>query len=72
MPGGGAYPTSAWRLGETIIEPRSLVVPQGLATGDYYLEIGWYILATGERLHLTGPAMAGDRLLLGPQHIEAE
>jgi len=70
MPGGGTYPTSAWRPGETIVESRSLAGPDNLITGDYYLELGWYLLETGERLRLTGPSWAGDRKLIGPFHLD--
>jgi hypothetical protein len=71
MPGGGVYPTTAWRPGETIIEPRVLTQCPPLQTGHYYLEIGWCLLATGKRVPLLNPAV-GDRLLLGPYRVQAQ
>jgi len=69
MPGSGCYPTSAWRPGELVIERRVLTLPEMLSEGDYYLEVGWYLLETGQRLRLTEPKAGEDRLLIGPYHV---
>ena len=46
---GGAYPTSTWLPGQTIVDPRH--IPLDLASpGDYRLIIGLYDPATGQRL----------------------
>jgi hypothetical protein len=52
-PLGGAYPTSAWRNGETIDDRYFLLVPAGLAPGRYPVWIGLYDPATGQRLPVT-------------------
>jgi len=70
MPGSGTYPTTRWAVGETVVEPRDLALPDGLIDGDYYLEIGWYLLATGQRLDVVQP-YAETSLLVGPYHIES-
>ncbi len=49
-PLGGAYPTSAWRNGETIDDRYFLLIPGGLAPGPYPVWIGLYDPATGQRL----------------------
>ena len=69
MPGQGSYPTSAWRPGETVIQPQCLVVLAELPDGDYFLEIGWYLWQTGERLLLDHPEPGQNRLLLGPFRV---
>ena len=69
MPGNGTYPTRAWQPGETIVEGRALVLPESRPDGDYYLGIGWYSLATGERLELYEPYNQSS-LLVGPFRVE--
>ena len=49
-PLGGAYPTGAWRNGETIDDRYFLLIPPGLAPGPYPVWIGLYDPITGERL----------------------
>ncbi|MHB0879016.1 MAG: glycosyltransferase family 39 protein [Anaerolineae bacterium] len=68
MPGDGSYTTCRWSPGETVVESRNLALPQ-LDDGEYYLEVGWYLLATGERLDLYQP-YARNSLLIGPYLIE--
>ncbi|NJN99932.1 MAG: hypothetical protein HC875_40415 [Anaerolineales bacterium] len=45
----GAYPTSTWWPGQTIIDPRSIPL-QGASPGEYRLIVGLYDPATGQRL----------------------
>lgn len=66
MPGAGTYPTSHWRPGEIVVDSHTLDLPEGLPDGEYYVEIGWYLLSTGERLLLADPDAGSDTLLLGP------
>lgn len=66
MPGAGTYPTSLWRPGEIVVDSHLLEVPEQLPDGEYFIEVGWYLLSTGERLRLADPDPGGDRLLLGP------
>jgi hypothetical protein len=56
-PVGGQYPTSAWTPGETVTDWRALEWPPGAA-----VEIGLYVLASGERLVIDGTAETGFRL----------
>ncbi len=49
-PLGGAFPTSAWRNGETIDDSYILTIPVDIPSGRYPVWIGLYNPATGERL----------------------
>ena len=40
--GNGNYPTSAWRQGQLVRDPRSLAIPGRLAGGDYRLRLALY------------------------------
>lgn len=65
-PGGGAFPTSTWVPGEAVLDPH--VLPP--APGSDRIEVGVYLLATGERLPLTDLASGqarGDALTLAEQ-----
>jgi hypothetical protein len=48
-PAGGQYPTTAWQPGEWVADSRALALPPGVA-----VEVGLYVLATGERLPVDG------------------
>jgi hypothetical protein len=50
-PAGGAYPTSLWETGETIVDERLL---PDLPAGRYFLQVGLYRADTGERLPAAG------------------
>lgn len=49
----GAYPTSHWKPGEVIRDPYHLTVRPDAPAGVYRLEVGMYLLDTGERLYRT-------------------
>ena len=49
QPLDGAYPTSTWLPGQTIVDPRYIPVA-GVVPGDYQLIIGLYDPATQQRL----------------------
>ncbi|MCB0132204.1 MAG: hypothetical protein KDD78_15195, partial [Caldilineaceae bacterium] len=51
-PEGGFYPTSRWRLHDELVETYTLVPPTPLPPGAYRVLVGWYNVATGERLLL--------------------
>jgi hypothetical protein len=66
QPRGGAYPTSIWSPGEVVPDEFDLAI-EGLPPGDYDLAVGLYLLATGDRLPMTGAdgqRWPDDRLLL--------
>jgi hypothetical protein len=48
----GAYPTSTWLPGQTIIDRRSIPLA-GVPPGDYRLIVGLYNPATQQRLATT-------------------
>ena len=53
IPRGGQYPTWAWSTSEKIVETWEFRLPEGLASGEYAIEIGFYNPATNERLTVT-------------------
>ena len=70
-PLGGSMPTHLWipkwLPGQTMNDPYRLKVPENLAPGTYYLEVGMYEMVGGRRLHISDQAgnLAGDRFILG-------
>lgn len=67
QPGGGTYPTSDWQSGETIIENYTLKLPNNAPPGRYTVEMGMYLLDTGERVPLVqadGVRAPNDALVL--------
>jgi hypothetical protein len=52
QPLDGRYPTTAWGTGELIPDCHVLQVPDTLSRGPHRLSVGWYDLASGERLPL--------------------
>lgn len=61
QPYDGAYPTSAWRIGESLAHDFALTVLPDTPPGEYVLTVGLYDLASGLRL----PVGAGDHVRLG-------
>ena len=52
-PVAGSYPTSHWRSTEVVIpDRRSMLLPADIPPGRYRLEVGMYLLPTGERLQV--------------------
>lgn len=49
-PVNGAWPTTCWRLDETIVDPYALQLPEDLPAGDYTLVVGVYGGPDGQRL----------------------
>ncbi len=49
----GGYPTSRWVPGEVVRDPYHLMVKPETPAGVYHLEVGMYVLDTGERLYRT-------------------
>ncbi|NIO67839.1 MAG: hypothetical protein GTN71_01945 [Anaerolineae bacterium] len=48
----GSYPTTEWRVGETIVDKYDIVVPPDAPAGQYELEVGLYDATAGQRLPL--------------------
>ena len=53
-PQGGFYPTAFWDPGERLVDRVWLSIPADTAPGRYPIIAGLYLLATGERLPVTG------------------
>jgi 4-amino-4-deoxy-L-arabinose transferase-like glycosyltransferase len=66
-PVGGSRPTSGWEAGEEIVDRHGLLLPDGLAAGEYELRMGMYVPASGERLLASSAngQRLGDSLSLG-------
>lgn len=50
QPGSGFAPTSSWQPGEVLDDRYGVPVAADAPAGEYRLELGMYLLATGERL----------------------
>ncbi len=48
QPGYGYLPTTLWRPGELVVDYAYLSLPEGLAPGDYTLQVITYLQATSE------------------------
>jgi hypothetical protein len=67
QPLGGAYPTTLWDAGERIADERLIALGTDIPPGEYRLAVGWYLLATGERLpatDATGTRLPNDMAVL--------
>lgn len=62
----GTYPTSQWQVGEIVNDTYQVQLAADLPPGQYRLQVGWYLLATLQRLPVvdeTGAAV-DDKLLV--------
>jgi len=66
QPLGGNYPTSLWDEGEVVKDDYELMVRPDASSGEYRLEVGMYLLETGDRLPISSAEgeFLGDRILL--------
>ncbi|MCO6451070.1 MAG: hypothetical protein J5I90_09825 [Caldilineales bacterium] len=65
-PGGGSCPTDDWRPGEFVVDELQFAIPDNLSpTGAYFLALGFYTAADGQRLPI--PGQSDDQILIGPQ-----
>jgi 4-amino-4-deoxy-L-arabinose transferase-like glycosyltransferase len=70
QPSIGNYPTSAWGVGEVIRDEHDIPVQRDAPPGQYQLEVGMYLLNTGERLPVSERGSSiGSRVLLGPVEV---
>lgn len=65
QPLDGAYPTSQWQPGETVIDPITLPLFDNLPRGTYTLLAGLYRLDTLERLPVANDASSENAIILG-------
>jgi hypothetical protein len=67
MPLDGTYPTSRWLENEVVVDRYAIAVQPDAPPGLYRIEVGMYLLETGQRLPVfddRGECMAEDRVLL--------
>jgi 4-amino-4-deoxy-L-arabinose transferase-like glycosyltransferase len=71
-PVGGFRPTSAWQVGERVVDSRGVWIKPGVPAGTYGLYLGVYDGASGERLPIQSQPgrVVGDRLWLGDVTIK--
>ncbi|MEA3346273.1 MAG: glycosyltransferase family 39 protein [Chloroflexota bacterium] len=70
QPMEGQHPTSRWLAGSVIQDRHVVALPPDMPPGEYQVEIGLYLLTTGERLMAIQPDGAHDtRILLEPVDI---
>jgi len=48
----GSHPTSQWALGEEVSDPYEVRLDPDAPPGHYRVEVGWYLLATMQRLQI--------------------
>jgi hypothetical protein len=60
QPLNGYYPTTLWEMGEIVEDEYHLTVQPDAQAGEYWIEVGMYVLSTGERLPLVDDK--GERL----------
>ena len=70
-PLNGGYPTSQWFVGQAIRDRHELRIDPAAPPGEYQLEVGLYLLSTGERLPVLGEGgeELGNRILLGEVQV---
>jgi 4-amino-4-deoxy-L-arabinose transferase-like glycosyltransferase len=66
-PEGGFYHTSFWDVGERIADQYRFTIDEETPPGDYQVEVGMYLLATGQRLAVVGESgeAVDNRVVLG-------
>ena len=67
MPLNGTYPTSRWLENEVVVDSYAIAVQPDAPPGLYRIEVGVYLLETGQRLPVfddRGQRMSEDRVLL--------
>jgi hypothetical protein len=63
-PYDGMFPTNRWTVGEIVRDRHTLQVPANLAPGEYGIEVGMYLLATGQRLPIETESNRADKIAL--------
>jgi hypothetical protein len=72
QPQGGAAPTSTWGKGEIVLDEYKLVTPPDTPPDVYEIEVGLYLVETGDRLDLLDQdgRLMGNRVLLSKVRVE--
>ncbi|MCB0034998.1 MAG: hypothetical protein KDE51_13285, partial [Anaerolineales bacterium] len=67
MPQQGNYPTRLWLPEEVVVDRYMIDLPEGIASGDYQIEVGLFIAESGLRLAVeTSGAGGADFVYLRP------
>jgi len=53
-PVDGFYPTSRWEAGEIVRDQYDILISPEAPPGEYQIEVGMYLVETGERLEVVG------------------
>ncbi len=72
QPMRGFYPTAEWKKGEVVRDQHVLLIPPKAPAGQYSVEVGMYLAATGARLPLVDEAghPIGDSIPLGKINVQ--
>jgi hypothetical protein len=70
-PANGFYLTTEWEEGELIRDQYGIAISPEAPAGEYRLDVGMYLVSTGERLTVIGEegASLGDRIVLQPVSV---
>jgi hypothetical protein len=73
-PMNGTYPTTLWVPGEVVADPYALQVSADAQPGTHAIEIGLYVVETGQRLPVLDAAgqVTGDRILVSEVKVLGE
>lgn len=71
LPLDGGLPTFQWPVGRVIRDRHTMSIDPDAPPGVYSLEVGMYLLETGQRLPVrtAGGELVGDRMLLEPIEV---
>jgi hypothetical protein len=63
----GTHPTTQWTLGNKVDDPYKVQLAPNAPPGHYRIEVGWYLLATMQRLEVIDPDghPIGDSFIVG-------
>ena len=73
-PVDGFYPTTKWEVGEIVRDQYDLVIPPEALPGPYRLEVGMYLVETGERLYVSehSDPSASNRIVLQSVNVKGQ
>ena len=72
-PVDGFYPTTKWEVGEIVRDQYDLLISPEAQSGEYQLEIGMYLVETGQRLAILSEethSPVGDKVVLGTIQVQ--
>ena len=66
-PAQGTLPTTQWQPGTPVADRIEIYLPADAPTGDYRVQVGWYLLSTLERLPIINASgvLIDDKFLIG-------